>query len=131
MTINILCIIICLFTFDCISINIIYCKQILIYCHVNLDQFSNQEWPCPQNCGRSYKHKHSLTNHLKYECGVQPQFICKNCSRTFKLKHHLKKHKMSCDNIPPEFCCPICNKFFRQKWDLKTHMGCVHKVINI
>jgi len=114
-----------------VLIYIIYCKRIMTYWCVNLGKLFNHEWPCPQDCGRSYKHKHSLANHLKYECGVQPQFICKNCSRTFKLKHHLKKHKMSCDNVPPEFCCPICNKLFRQKWDLKTHMGCVHKVINI
>ncbi|KAL4149030.1 hypothetical protein QTP88_003108 [Uroleucon formosanum] len=93
--------------------------------------FSSHKWPCPQNCGRSYKNKHSLASHLKYECGVQPQFTCKNCNRTFKLKHHLKSHIMSCDNVPPEFSCPFCNKLFRQKVHLKTHMGCVHKVINI
>lgn len=97
----------------------------------NLGHFFNHKWPCPQNCGRSYKNKHSLASHLKYECGVQPQFICKNCTRTFKLKHHLKSHTMSCDNVPPEFSCPFCNKLFRQKVHLKTHIGCVHKVINI
>ncbi|XP_060839239.1 longitudinals lacking protein, isoforms A/B/D/L-like isoform X5 [Rhopalosiphum padi] len=94
-------------------------------------QFFNHEWLCPHNCGRSYKHKHTLSKHLKYECGVQPQFICKNCARTFKRKHHLKKHTMSCDNIPPEFSCPFCNRLFREKWNLKLHLGCVHKAVNI
>lgn len=87
------------------------------------------KWPCPHNCGRSYKNKHSVASHLKYECGVKPQFICKNCTRTFKLKHHLKSHMMSCENVPPEFSCPFCNKLFRQKVHLKTHLGCVHKVL--
>ncbi|KAE9534802.1 hypothetical protein AGLY_008094 [Aphis glycines] len=90
-------------------------------------RFFNHEWPCPHNCGRSYKHKHTLSKHLKYECGVQPQFVCKNCARTFKRKHHLKKHTMSCDNVPPEFSCPFCNRLFREKWNLKLHLGCVHK----
>lgn len=87
------------------------------------------KWPCPQRCGRSYKNKHSLASHLRYECGVQPQFNCKNCSRTFKLKHHLKSHVMSCENVPPEYRCPFCDKLFRHKVHLKMHVGCVHKVI--
>ncbi|XP_050430578.1 gastrula zinc finger protein XlCGF8.2DB-like [Adelges cooleyi] len=59
----------------------------------------NDKWTCPHTCGRSYKNKHSLASHLKYECGVKPQFSCQNCSRTFKLKHHLKSHMMSCGSV--------------------------------
>lgn len=76
---------------------------------------SQSIWWCPHNCGRSYKHKKSLTLHLKFECGVQPKFICENCFRPFKLKQHLKTHLMSCENHPPKFRCRICNKPFRQK----------------
>ncbi|KAL5234365.1 hypothetical protein ACI65C_001775 [Semiaphis heraclei] len=93
--------------------------------------FLNNEWPCPQHCGRSFKHKHTLSKHLNNECREQPQFTCKNCTRTFKRKHHLKKHTMSCDNIQPEFSCPFCGRLFKEKWNLKLHLGCVHKTGNV
>ncbi|KAF0755432.1 longitudinals lacking protein, isoforms A/B/D/L-like isoform X7 [Aphis craccivora] len=103
-------------------------------------QFANHNWPCPQDCGRSYKHKHSLANHLKYECGVQPQFVCKNCTRHFfnhkwpcpqncgrsyKNKHSLASHlKYEC-GVQPQFICKNCTRTFKLKHHLKSHtMSC-------
>lgn len=54
-------------------------------------------WTCP-TCGKSYKHKQSLTNHRKFECGVEKKFQCQ-----------------------------ICLKWFRYKWGLNSHLITVHK----
>lgn len=52
---------------------------------------------CPKNCGRCYKgiwRKYNLQKHLKFECGVEPQFKCLACSKSFSLKANLKMHML-------------------------------------
>jgi len=44
------------------------------------------------NCGRSYKYKRGLSNHQKYECGVQPKFSCNYCLKKFAQKGTLRSH---------------------------------------
>lgn len=46
---------------------------------------------CPRGCGKTYKYKSSVRNHLR-ECGVEPQFICRVCKRRFTQKGNLKAH---------------------------------------
>lgn len=46
---------------------------------------------CPRGCGKTYKYKSSLRNHLR-ECGVEPQFTCSVCLRKFTQKGNLKAH---------------------------------------
>ncbi|KAL3275232.1 hypothetical protein HHI36_020001, partial [Cryptolaemus montrouzieri] len=46
---------------------------------------------CPV-CGRSYKLKSSLRNHMKWECGKEPQFLCPYCSYKAKQKMHVTRH---------------------------------------
>ncbi|KAJ8958186.1 hypothetical protein NQ318_006128 [Aromia moschata] len=46
---------------------------------------------CP-DCGRAYKLKSSLRNHLKWECGKEPQFNCPYCSYKAKQKMHITRH---------------------------------------
>lgn len=60
----------------------------------------NNRYVCTNGCGRHYKRKGHLTYHLKFECGVLPQFKC-----------------------------PYCNKLSNRKSNLKTHVLCVHKVL--
>ena len=45
-----------------------------------------------QKCGRNYKQKQHLESHLKYVCGVEPQFHCPMCSYSSKYRGDLKKH---------------------------------------
>lgn len=52
----------------------------------NLDGFA-----CPE-CGRLYKLKSSLRNHLKWECGKDPQFQCPFCVYRAKQKMHIGRH---------------------------------------
>lgn len=46
---------------------------------------------CPRGCGKTYKYKSSVRNHLR-ECGLEPQFICCICKRRFTQKGNLKAH---------------------------------------
>lgn len=64
-------------------------------------QFIFPEWllqtsrfNCPNMCGRTYKRKQYVTRHLKYECGVIPQFDCSFCEKKFAHKETLKVHLM-------------------------------------
>lgn len=45
-------------------------------------------------CHRSYRYKKGLNQHVKYECGVQPQFQCPvdGCFYRAKVKGNLTKH---------------------------------------
>lgn len=47
-------------------------------------------------CGKSYTTIYNLKRHLKFECGVDPQFECVHCGTKFKHKHHLTDHIRSC-----------------------------------
>lgn len=52
---------------------------------------------CP-DCGRTYQFKTSLINHLKFECGKDPQFKCLFCKYKAKLKGNIKGHMMRLHN---------------------------------
>lgn len=50
---------------------------------------------CPNMCGRSYRGRYRFKNikrHLRYECGVQPQFQCNVCLKRFTHNSDRKKH---------------------------------------
>ncbi|KAK9502414.1 hypothetical protein O3M35_011196 [Rhynocoris fuscipes] len=48
---------------------------------------------CP-NCGKRYRHKESLYNHTKYQCGIEPQFSCDQCDYKTRWKAAMKKHTL-------------------------------------
>lgn len=48
---------------------------------------------CSQ-CGRVYMHQSSLLRHLRFECGIEPQFTCMVCERKFQYKGYLRKHML-------------------------------------
>jgi len=54
---------------------------------------------CTNECGRKYKSKTALYTHLKYECGVDPQFQCDVCQRSFKHKCTFKIHMIREHNV--------------------------------
>lgn len=60
-----------------------------------LDYADGQQvvYSCPNQCGRIYKNYHSVSKHLKYRCGVEPQFPCQFCDKAFHHRHHLKYHQ--------------------------------------
>lgn len=46
---------------------------------------------CP-NCQKMYGYKRSLQNHLKYECGKEPAFICMICPKRSHQKGNIIQH---------------------------------------
>ncbi|CAI6368651.1 unnamed protein product [Macrosiphum euphorbiae] len=49
---------------------------------------------CPKNCGSHYKSKSGLYNHLKYECGIDPQFKCNYCGKSFARHSNMRRHML-------------------------------------
>lgn len=47
---------------------------------------------CPKMCGRKYKSKQAVKLHMKYECGIEPQFQCSICGKKFKQPVTKKNH---------------------------------------
>ncbi|KAI5719855.1 hypothetical protein M8J76_015935 [Diaphorina citri] len=43
-------------------------------------------------CGNAYARLHSLSRHIKFECGVAPKFECFICHKRSKHKHNLLLH---------------------------------------
>nr|XP_012225999.1 PREDICTED: zinc finger protein 628-like [Linepithema humile] len=60
---------------------------------VNSNQVTagSREYSCPR-CGNAYTRPHSLNRHMKFECGVEPQFECPICHKKSKHKHNLVLH---------------------------------------
>lgn len=59
---------------------------------------TNQKQYTCESCNRSYTWRRGLWQHMTYECGKDPQFMCSypgcnyKCKRRGSLKQHLVKH---------------------------------------
>lgn len=62
---------------------------------------NNGRYVCPNNCGRTYKFKSGMTQHLSYECGIEPKFKCHVCSKKFAQKSRMKSHINTIYNMLP------------------------------
>ncbi|XP_029162027.1 zinc finger protein 628-like [Nylanderia fulva] len=60
---------------------------------VNSNQVTagHRDYSCPR-CGNAYTRPHSLNRHMRFECGVEPQFECPICHKKSKHKHNLVLH---------------------------------------
>lgn len=52
--------------------------------------YFNERLSCPNNCGRSFKHKNDMVYHYKTECGQK--FVCLICHKTISTKCNLIRH---------------------------------------
>ncbi|KAG8308226.1 hypothetical protein J6590_002312 [Homalodisca vitripennis] len=52
---------------------------------------------CPR-CGNTYARPHSLSRHIRFECGVDPKFECPICHKKSKHKHNLMLHMRTHQN---------------------------------
>ncbi|XP_075226106.1 uncharacterized protein LOC142327116 isoform X3 [Lycorma delicatula] len=55
------------------------------------DIYISGRFTCPQ-CYKSYTQRRNMIRHIRYECGVEPQFKCQYCSFKAKQKTNLKSH---------------------------------------
>lgn len=51
-----------------------------------------------QQCSRTYKQKHNLVRHLRYECGVQ-RFSCAVCPYRATRRNILRAHMFKAHNM--------------------------------
>lgn len=58
---------------------------------VNHHHSSPSSYACAR-CGNSYARLHSLSRHVRFECGVDPKFECPICHKKSKHKHNLLLH---------------------------------------
>ncbi|XP_030267016.1 zinc finger protein 501-like isoform X2 [Sparus aurata] len=77
-------------------------------------------FPCSE-CGRRFKVKYSLTQHMAIHSGERP-FSCSECGKRFKLKQNLTGHMVIHSGERP-FRCSECGKRFTQKGSLTQHMA--------
>ncbi|RZB39181.1 hypothetical protein BDFB_000073, partial [Asbolus verrucosus] len=109
------------------------------------------------SCNRVYKYKHGLVQHVRYECGKEPQFRCPEPScgyksnRKFNLKIHImSQHEQQCSRClmrcyknkksllrhlryechkDPTFSCPYCPHKAKYKNTLVTHIKQRHRQV--
>nr|CAI5842184.1 unnamed protein product [Callosobruchus analis] len=89
---------------------------------------------CP-NCDKSYKWKQGLSQHMRYECGKEPQFACPyapTCRYRSKVKSNIKYHvkNFSFDLLHRRlyyvlelsYRCPTCNRRYMLRRRLDQHI---------
>jgi len=54
-------------------------------------------------CQRIYTKKHSVLRHLRYECGVEPQFQCSICPQRFKHRSDQQRHERKIHGVEGVF----------------------------
>ncbi|VVC28705.1 Zinc finger C2H2-type,Zinc finger, RING/FYVE/PHD-type [Cinara cedri] len=69
-----------------------FTRKSSLKCHYHDTEAFIQRIYCPNNCGRNYQSNNGLKRHLRYECGVEPQFRCPICPKRFSRKSNLKQH---------------------------------------
>ncbi|KAM4028668.1 uncharacterized protein ACNLHF_023976 [Anomaloglossus baeobatrachus] len=78
----------------------------------------NKTFPCPE-CRKSFKHKNSLSIHIKTHTGER-SLSCSECGKSFLHMRSLLDHKRIHTGEKP-FPCAECGKCFRHKVGLLSH----------
>ncbi|KAG8233648.1 hypothetical protein J437_LFUL013609 [Ladona fulva] len=108
-------------------------------------------------CGNSYVRPHSLSRHLRFECGPPPpallstagpclpppptedpplscplprDFRCERCGRRYLRRRTLLRHRRDDCGTEPRFACPQvrCDLRFRRRYALVAHLIGVHGI---
>lgn len=63
-----------------------------------LENYKIRRFVCP-NCSRSYAYSHGLNQHMKFECGKEPKFVCTQCPYKSHQKGNFIRHCSTRHNI--------------------------------
>ncbi|KAG8259262.1 hypothetical protein J6590_014731 [Homalodisca vitripennis] len=77
------------------------------------------------HCNHLYKYKKTLSAHIRYECGKEPQFACPQCPYKAKQRSNLRRIAEMLTSRQPEtsklFCCTACGRRYKRKQHLTGH----------
>lgn len=60
-----------------------------------VSKFSHDKFIC-KTCGKRYFNELSLTSHIRYKCGKDPQFKCQYCSFKSHFNYNVTRHMKTC-----------------------------------
>ncbi|CAG0891862.1 unnamed protein product [Cyprideis torosa] len=66
--------------------------------------FMNGEWrfSCPNpGCGKTYRFKKGVMEHLRLDCGREPMFKCPSCPKKFHHNYEFKRHYLLHHGVLP------------------------------
>ncbi|XP_033231843.1 zinc finger protein 678-like [Belonocnema kinseyi] len=98
------------------------------------EQEAEKKYKC-KKCSHSYLLKNHLNHHLKYECDLNPQFICKFCNRRFKQKCYMDRHisrvheNLDTSESVLRHKCNICFRSYTLLKNLNQHKRFKHSVV--
>ncbi|XP_050535139.1 zinc finger protein 569-like [Daktulosphaira vitifoliae] len=80
-------------------------------------------FPCLKQCGRIYKSRKAMLNHIRDECGIIPKYACGICHKLFSLRGNMKKHMIKCGQHIKHYDCPnLCGRSYKAQQTLKRHI---------
>lgn len=96
-------------------------------------EMSSEEFKC-NDCGKAFKEKSKLSNHLKKhgressDVDKLKKFSCSVCNRKFKFEDNGLAHEKICGKKEgTTHKCSVCNKRFESKILADQHWTCHHK----
>ena len=78
-----------------------------------------------QICDKTFKNKHSLTNHRRGQHSAGGVHTCPECGKTFGRKSNVKAHQEEVHH-GKRFPCQLCNRPFTKWSSLKRHIRKTH-----
>ena len=88
---------------------------------------SENQLICPEAaCGKTFKQRSHLDNHIKRIHVGELNFHCDSCEKKFHSKPELESHVIYAHSSEKEFDCTVCDKKFKTMRDTNKHIKAIH-----